>query len=254
LAGGCALNIKWNRSLRESGLARELFVPPFPNDAGSAIGMIACDLFREGGGPLAWSSYLGASLGPELPLAPEWVGKPCGLEQLAALMLNTGDPVVFLAGRAELGPRALGHRSILADPRNVAMRDRLNAIKGREPFRPVAPICIEHRARQIFSPGKRDPFMLFEHRVRDGWAERIPAVIHLDGTARLQTISESDEPQLFELLTHWERISGVPVLCNTSANNSGCGFFPDAASAARWGGCRFIWVEGQLFVRSDRMR
>jgi carbamoyltransferase len=129
------------------------------------------------------------------------------------------------------------------------MRDWLNQIKDRDAYRPVAPICLEHRAAEIFEPGRRDPFMLFEHHVRDPWRVRIPAVLHVDGTARLQTVAATDEPALFEVLTAFDARTGVPVLCNTSANFSGRGFFPDAASAARWGGCKHVWMEGKLYTR-----
>ena len=249
LSGGCALNIKWNRALRASGWVREVWVPPFANDAGSAIGMLASDLFRAGNGALDWNVYLGLALGPDRPPESEWRVEDCNLAQLAALLDVSGEPIVFLRGRAELGPRALGHRSILASARDASMRDRLNQLKDRDPYRPVAPICLEHRAAEIFDPGQRDPFMLFEHDVRAPWCARIPAVLHVDGTARLQTVSAADEPALFELLTAFDARTGVPVLCNTSANFSGRGFFPDAASAARWGRCKHVWAEGKLYTR-----
>lgn len=249
LSGGCALNIKWNRALRASGRVREVWVPPFPNDAGSAIGMLASDLFRAGNGALEWNAYLGPALGPDRPPESEWRVEDCNPAQLAALLDLSGEPIVFLQGRAELGPRALGHRSILASARHASMHDRLNQLKNRDAYRPIAPVCLEHRAAEIFDPGRRDPFMLFEHHVRAPWRARIPAVLHVDGSARLQTVAAADEPALFELLTTFEARTGVPVLCNTSANFSGRGFFPDAASAARWGGCRHVWAEGKLYTR-----
>jgi carbamoyltransferase len=249
LSGGCALNIKWNRALRASGRVREIWVPPFPNDAGSAIGMLASDLFRSGNGALDWNAYLGPPLGPDRPPESEWRAEDCDLVQLAEVLDVSGEPIVFLQDRAELGPRALGHRSILADARDASMRDWLNEIKDRDAYRPVAPICLEHRAAEIFEPGRRDPFMLFEHHVRDPWRVQIPAVLHVDGTARIQTVAAADEPAVFELLTAFDARTGVPVLCNTSANFSGRGFFPDAASAARWGRCKHVWVEGKLYTR-----
>ena len=133
------------------------------------------------------------------------------------------------------------------------MRDRLNQLKGRDAYRPVAPICLEQRAEEIFDPGGRDPHMLFEHRVRPAWLQKIPAVIHVDGSARLQTVAQSDEPLLFQLLTEYEKRTAIPVLCNTSANFPGKGFFPDTASAARWGGCRHVWAEGKLYTRRKKL-
>jgi carbamoyltransferase len=249
LSGGCALNIKWNRALRASERVREVWVPPFPNDAGSAIGMLASDLFRAGNGALDWNAFLGPALGSDRPPESEWRVEDCNVVQLAALLDASDEPIVFLQGRAELGPRALGHRSILASARHASMHDRLNKLKDRDAFRPVAPVCLEHRAAEIFDPGRRDPFMLFEHYVRAPWRTRIPAVLHVDGTARLQTVAAAEEPALFDLLTELDARSGTPVLCNTSANFSGRGFFPDAASAARWGRCRYVWAEGKLYTR-----
>jgi carbamoyltransferase len=158
------------------------------------------------------------------------------------------EPVVVLSGRAELGPRALGNRSILSPATDPAMKNRLNAIKNRADYRPVAPICLVGRAPEVFDPGTPDPFMLFEHRLRSGWAERVPAIVHLDGTARLQTIDEHSDLAAARILTAYAEISGVPVLCNTSANFEGRGFFPDVASAARWGGTRYIWSDGLLYT------
>lgn len=248
--GGCALNIKWNAALRASGLFEDVWVPPFPNDAGSAIGA-ACSEMLARPGPLAvqWELFSGAPLGSTGSVPAGWSRRPASIEDVAALLHESGEPVVVLSGRAELGPRALGHRSILAPATSPAMKDRLNAMKKREAYRPVAPICLEHRAAEVFRPGSRDPYMLFDHHVREAWKERIPAVVHADGTARLQTVDPGNR-LMHELLTAYEERSGIPVLCNTSANLPGCGFFPDAASAMRWGEARYVWADGTLFHSS----
>lgn len=247
IAGGCALNIKWNSLLRATGLFEDIWVPPFPNDSGAAIGTATCEMF-EVGDPLSldWDVYCGPKLTGALPAG--WRREPCDERRLAAVLHQEGQPVVTLSGRAELGPRALGNRSILAPATDPGMKNRLNAIKDRAPYRPVAPICLESRAAEIFTPGNRDPYMLFEHRPRSGWADRIPAVLHLDGTARLQTISPTDGSASARVLAAYAEISGIPVLCNTSANFNGRGFFPDVASAARWGRTRYIWSDGQLYT------
>ena len=250
LVGGCALNIKWNRAIRTSGLVEEVWVPPFPNDSGAAIGAACCGwVARKGLTPIQWSVYSGPALGLG-QVDPEWASRPCTVAQLAAVLHESEEPVVFLSGRAELGPRALGARSILASPRRGAMKNLLNTIKGREDYRPVAPVCLEHRAREVFDPGDRDPYMLFDHVVRRDWASRVPAICHEDGTARVQTVSAADHPVLFELLLEYERRSGVPVLCNTSANWPGKGFFPDVASAVAWGKAPSVWADGKLYARS----
>ena len=229
-------NIKFNARLRESGLFDDVWVPPFPNDSGSAIGAACAEMVRSGG-PLAldWSVFAGPSLQPSTP-ASGWQAQPCPVDELASV-LHSGAPVVVLDGRAELGPRALGHRSILAAATDPAMKDHLNDVKHREHYRPVAPVCLEERAASVFRPGGRDPYMLFDHAVRPEWTARIPAVVHADGTARLQTVG-SDNRLLHSILSAYERIAGVPVLCNTSANLPGRGFFPDTVSAMEWEGPR----------------
>lgn len=251
-AGGCALNIKWNSALREAPDFRDVWVPPFPNDSGSAIGAAVLGRAQQDGlAPLVWNPRLGPELAPSPQLPAGWTASPCAPEELAAILHESGEPVVVLHGRAELGPRALGGRSILAAPVSASMKDELNRVKDREPYRPVAPICLEAEAPEIFAPGTPDPHMLFDHEVRAPWVDRIPAVIHLDGTARLQTVGPDDDGLLFTVLTAYHRLSGVPVLCNTSANLNGHGFFPDVASAAAWGRVARIWSDGTLYRRTD---
>lgn len=250
-AGGCALNIKWNQAIRSAGTFERMWIPPFPNDAGSALGtaccaMMACTPHRA----LQWSVYSGPAFIRNDP-APGWESKACSLAELAALIHSTGEPILFLDGNAELGPRALGNRSILAPATGPSMKDTLNRIKGREGYRPVAPMCLEQHAPEIFDPGAPDPYMLYDHRVRDHWTQRIPAIQHLDGTARLQTVSASDHPRIFELLSEYHALSGVPLLCNTSANFHHKGFFPDLSSATSWGGVDHIWSDGLLFRKTE---
>ncbi len=248
LGGGCALNIKWNSVIRNSGLFRDVWIPPFPNDAGAAIGTAACELFRQGQ-PLAldWDVYSGPRV-TEGELPAGWTSQPCDERQLAELLHTEGEPVVVLSGRAELGPRALGNRSILAPAVDPGMKKRLNDIKHRADYRPVAPLCLTERSGEVFDPGTPDRYMLFDHQMRPGWAERVPAIVHLDGSARLQTIDAGVDCAAARVLVEYERISGIPVLCNTSANLNGSGFFPDVASAARWGRTRYVWSEGTLYT------
>lgn len=250
LTGGCALNIKWNSLLRKRSIVEELWIPPFPNDSGAALGTACCEMFRTGLGPaLRWDVYSGprASIG-DFPTG--WRKQLCDEKGVAHVLFSTGEPVVVLSGRAELGPRALGNRSILAPATDIAMKARLNGIKNRADYRPVAPVCLAARASEVFQPGGSDPYMLFEHDIRPEWADRIPAVIHLDGTARLQTIDESADSSTYPILAAYEDLSGIPVLCNTSANFEGRGFFPDVASAARWGGAQYIWSAGYLYTNT----
>ncbi|MGW7754503.1 carbamoyltransferase N-terminal domain-containing protein [Streptomyces violaceusniger] len=254
LSGGCALNIKWNSAIRASGLFDDVWVPPFPNDSGSALGTATAKMItQDSATALAWDVYAGPELGAGTPGAGlGWMPEPCDAAQLARQIHEDSLVVVVLNGRAELGPRALGNRSILAAATRAQMKRRLNDIKRREEYRPVAPICLEDRAPAIFDPGTPDPYMVFDHRVRSGWVDRIPAVVHLDGTARLQTVNHGQNPLVAELLTEYEKLSGLPLLCNTSANHLGKGFFPDVASAAEWDGVDAIWSDSILYRKAAR--
>jgi carbamoyltransferase len=250
LAGGCGLNIKWNSAIRASGLFEAVWAPPFPNNSGAAIGAAAAaHLAHVGFSALDWSVYAGPALPPAgHAVHAGWRSRRCDAAELAGL-LEAGAVVALLSGRAEIGPRALGNRSIVAAPVDAAMRDRLNYIKRREAYRPIAPVCLKDRAPEIFDPGCEDPYMLFEHRLHPEWAARIPAVVHIDGSARVQTVERGDDSMIARLLVEYERLTGVPVLCNTSANRPGRGFFPDLPSVLAWGEVDHVWYDGLLFER-----
>ena len=197
---------------------------------------------------LDWSVYSG----PELiknDAGSKWEKKKCTVTSLAQILHNENEPVVVLQGRAELGRRALGNRSIIAPAVSKKMQDILNKVKKREEYRPISPICLENRAKEVFDSGTRDPFMIFDHYAKKEWKDKIPAVVHIDGTARLQTVAKGDNPVIYELLEEYEKLSRVPVLCNTSANLWGKGFFADVRSAANWGKVNYIWSEGKLYSK-----
>lgn len=128
--------------------------------------------------------------------------------------------MIFLAARAETGPRALGSRTIPAAATSAGMRDHLNDIKLREHFRPVAPICLEDRAPDILSPGRRILTCCLIIRLGAEWLDKVPAVVHLDGSARLQTIGRVSQHQVSELLVEYEKLTGIPLLCNTRVPTS----------------------------------
>jgi carbamoyltransferase len=141
-------------------------------------------------------------------------------EEIAALLAQ--DKVIgWFQGRMEFGPRALGARSILASPLSATMQARLNEIKDREDFRPVAPVVLEEEAGAWFVGASSSPFMLFVYDVAPDKADRIPAVRHVDGTARIQTINRTQHPLYYDLLAAFHRRTGVPVLVNTSFNTRG---------------------------------
>jgi carbamoyltransferase len=250
LTGGCALNIKWNRQIRESGVCSAVWVPPFPNDAGSAIGAACCQLFASGQSAfIDWDVYLGPRL-DSFARRDGWRPARCSVDELAVRLDVIGDPVLVLNGRAELGPRALGNRSLIAPAVHAEMRDLVNRVKSREEYRPVAPVCLEEEVAEVFSPGVPDPYMLFDQTVRESWRSRVPAICHVDGTARVQTVTSRSNSVLHELLSVYRRRTGIPLLCNTSANFPGRGFFPDPGAAMDWGQVTTIWSEGTLYERA----
>jgi carbamoyltransferase len=261
ITGGCALNIKWNSGIRNSRLFEAVWVPPFPNDSGSAIGTACCEMILvDRITMLDWSVYSGPRVNlcdnGELPPAGEdnYVPYDCSIERLAEILYKYDEPVVFLNESAELGPRALGNRSILAPAVSPAMKKRLNDMKNREAYRPVAPLCLEEYAPSIFTPGSADPYMLFEHFVKQSWKDKIPAICHLDGSARLQTVNNNENHTIYALLSAYYTISGIPLLCNTSANYNGSGFFPDVASAQKWNKANLIWNNQVLYIKKDAIR
>jgi carbamoyltransferase len=139
-----------------------------------------------------------------------------------AKLLAEGKVFGWFQGRSEFGPRALGNRSILGDPRRPEMKDILNKrVKFRQAFRPFAPIVRYERANEIFVGEDESPFMLRAKQVRAEWKDRIPAVVHVDGTARVQTVRREQNERMYDLLTEFEKLTGVPVLVNTSFNIKG---------------------------------
>jgi carbamoyltransferase len=148
--------------------------------------------------------------------------RPDDVADAVAEILAADGIVAWFQGGSEFGPRALGHRSLLANPCHEANLERLNDVKGREQFRPVAPMVTLERASELFTRGPiPSPYMLFTHDVRPEWQPRIPAVVHVDGTARAQTVDRRDEPLMAAVIDAFERRTGVPVLVNTSLNTAG---------------------------------
>jgi len=230
MAGGVALNCVANSRLAAQGPFEHIWVQPAAGDSGTALGgalQAAADA-GERAAPMP-----GAALGrgwTEQELAA-WLDtarwpyeRPAGITALAdevAQVLAADGVVAWFAGRSEYGPRALGHRSLLASPARRDMLTKLNDVKGREQFRPVAPMIRLDRAGEVFDGPLPSPYMLFVHRVRPEWADRIPAVVHVDGTARAQTVDPADEPEVAALLAAFERRTGLPCLVNTSLNTAG---------------------------------
>ena len=227
LAGGVALNCVANARLHREGPFEELWVQPAAGDAGTALGA-ALHVARELGDrprPMATAALGRGWDDDEIEAWLEAAALPYErvddvAEEVAAVLADDG-VVAWFQGRAEFGPRALGHRSLLADPRRAENVERLNMVKGREQFRPVAPMVLEERAGEIFSGRLPSPHMLFTHEVAPEWRQRIPAVVHVDGSARIQTVDGAAESLVARMLSAFERRTGVPVVVNTSLNTAG---------------------------------
>ena len=228
MAGGVALNCVANSRLWRDGPFERIWVQPAAGDSGTALGAALQIAHELGDSPAPMhSAALGrswddAGLAERLTSADVSFERPDDIADTVAEALAANQVVAWFQGRSEFGPRALGHRSLLADPRSHANLEKLNDIKGREQFRPVAPMVLAERAAEIFEDGPiPSPFMLFTHRVRPGWAERIPAVVHVDGTARIQTVDRVQEPLMARCLESFEDRTAVPVVVNTSLNTAG---------------------------------
>jgi carbamoyltransferase len=227
MAGGVALNCVANSRLHSEGPFDEIWVQPAAGDSGTALGAalhIAAALGDEIApmpGAALGREWPDAELERELRTARLPYERPDDVGDAVAEVLAANGIVAWFQGRSEYGPRALGHRSLLAHPGRAENLERLNDVKGREQFRPVAPMVLEERAAEIFAGPLPSPYMLFVHRVAPEWRERIPAVVHVDGTARIQTVSERDEPLVARMLEAFERRTGLPVVVNTSLNTAG---------------------------------
>lgn len=222
IAGGCGLNCDWNTKWRESGIFSDVFVPPVANDSGSAIGTaIDAQWHCTGEAKIEWDVYSGLSFDASAPAdLSRYDVRDVSILEIAT-MLERGLILGWVTGRYEVGPRALGNRSILAAPFHEATRVRLNNIKQREQFRPIAPACLESDAADWFDCTTASPYMLYTFRAT---TDALAAVTHVNGTARLQTVTATSNARLHDLLVAFKERTGYGVLCNTSLNFSGKGF------------------------------
>jgi carbamoyltransferase len=228
LAGGVALNCVANSRIYAEGPFEQVWVQPAASDSGTALGG-ALAVARDLGD--VTEPMPGADLGRGwtdeeieawLTTAAIDYERPHDVADAVAEVLASNGIVAWFQGRSEYGPRALGHRSLLAHPGYPANLERMNNVKGREQFRPVAPMVLAERAGEIFGRGPiPSPYMLFVHDVAPEWRDRIPTVTHVDGTARIQTVDRRDEPLVARMLECFERRTGLPVVVNTSLNTAG---------------------------------
>lgn len=238
LTGGYALNCPSNSRMVDEFGFKGLLTPPCPNDSGQALGLGLLGLFSIGLLPEAefvlGSAYLGRPIRDLESAAEEfapWIEEDSPFDPERFVEDVTAGLVAWVGGAAEVGPRALGHRSLLADPRSAAAKDALNEVKGRQWWRPVAPIVLAEHASKWFETDRESPFMLETAQIRADRARLLPAVAHLDGSARLQTLSRAADPALHDAIQAFEKATGVPVLCNTSLNDKGEPIVDTAAEA-----------------------
>ena len=230
MAGGCALNPPANLLVATRAGFDEVFIQPAAGDNGACLGAALVVHHRAAGIAPRWTmrdAFLGPDIGDAgaeeavraAGLAAE---RPADLEAAAADLLAAGKVIGWARGRMEYGPRALGHRSILADPRTAAMLERVNhRVKQREGFRPLAPVVRAEDQGQFVDEPVPSPYMLLTFPVKESARRRIPAVVHADGSARMQTVTEEQEPSLHRLLGLFGERAGVPCLMNTSFNRRG---------------------------------
>jgi len=234
IAGGVGLNCVANgRIAREAGFDN-IWIQPASGDDGVAIGCAYyghLEIQKKRRSFVMNHAYLGIAYSDQdvhdatqrgvarLETITTLSKDICGE---TAKLLSEGHVLGWFQGRSEFGPRALGNRSILADPRTAEMKDKLNKqVKHRQAFRPFAPVVLAERANEIFEGEDESPFMLLAKNVRPEWRDKIPAIVHVDGTARVQTIRQETNERLYRLLKEFDALTGVPVLINTSFNVKG---------------------------------
>ena len=234
MAGGVALNCVMNSRLRDRGPFKNIWVQPAAGDSGTSLGAaLWVDLVER--------DMVGENIEREYQMDHVFLGPEYNEKEIedflrqsmisyrrldnvydeVAEMLEDGKVIAWYQGRMEFGPRALGSRSLLASPISPTMKDRLNFIKSREDFRPVAPVVLEEEAPNWFKNASVSPYMLFIYDVVEDKADKIPTVRHVDGTARIQTINRQQNPAYYDLIKAFQKRTGVPVLVNTSLNTLG---------------------------------
>ena len=234
IAGGVALNCVANgRVARESGF-ENVWIQPAAGDDGIAIGCAYygwVEILKQRRNFVMDHAYVGrrysddevvkAASKPLVRVQTTQI-KSDNIARDTAKLLADQKVIGWFQDRSEFGPRALGNRSLIADPRKPEMKDILNSrVKHRQPFRPFAPIVLYERAKEVFEGEEDSPFMLIAKNVRPEWRDKIPAIVHVDGTARVQTVREATNPALYRLLKEFDALTGVPVLINTSFNVKG---------------------------------
>jgi carbamoyltransferase len=238
VSGGFALNCPTNSRLMDEFGFRGLLVPPCADDSGQVLGLGLMGLYQSGmfqardfilasafhGSPLRDSETALREFSP-------WIKSISDFSSEQFVRDISSSVVAWVDGEAEVGPRALGHRSLLGDPRTVKTKDRLNSVKQRQWWRPVAPIVMSAHAAEWFELSRPSPYMLEVAQVRKEMRAKVPAIVHLDGSARLQVLDPGIDLRLNDALGAFWRATGIPMLCNTSLNDKGEPIVDTAAEA-----------------------
>jgi carbamoyltransferase len=258
VSGGFALNCPANSRLMDDLGFRGLLVPPCANDSGQALGLGLMGLLQAGAFRSAdfrlGSAYYGnpvRDVAIALAEFEPWIEETSGFSPEQFVHDVCCSVVAWVDGEAELGPRALGHRSLLGDPRSAEVKNRLNEVKQRQWWRPVAPVVLDAHAARWFDQSRPSPYMLEVTQVFDHLAARVPAIVHLDGSARHQVLEQATNPRLYQALEAFRAATGVPMLCNTSLNDKGEPIVDTAAEALNFcvrKGIKVIYLEGRRVV------
>lgn len=227
ISGGCGLNCNWNSNLKNSGIFSDVFIPPVTNDSVQAIGKaIEAQYYYTGNAKINWSPYTGEEFIYDVGVDMEMCDN-----SFVAHLLARGKVLAWVQDKYEIGPRALCNRSLIAAPFKSEMHSRLNKIKQRESYRPIAPVVIEEDVNKYFDWDEESPYMLHFAKVK---SEELCAITHVDETARLQTVNPVQNSKMYTLLKEFEKQTGFPILCNTSLNFKGRGFINKMSDLLRY--------------------
>ena len=262
LAGGFALNCPTNSAILDKYKFKSFQIPPCATDTGIAMGIglggFYKQIFEERVKVNLSSAYYGEGCGDYTVLKEKYPDDIVSIKEVAmskfAELLNSGEILIWLNGKAEIGPRALGNRSLIGDSRSVSVKDKLNVIKKRQWWRPVAPIIMDEHGKNYFKNYRSTYNMLLNLFTKEEMVDKIPAVVHHDNSARVQSVSFKSNPALYELLSEFNKLTGVPVLCNTSLNDAGepiINHIDEAIKFAKNKGLKYVCVEGRYLIEMN---
>ncbi|MBB6022755.1 hypothetical protein HNR77_003854 [Paenibacillus sp. JGP012] len=256
LSGGYALNCPSNTSVMNKYKFKGFIAPPCVNDSGISLGMGLYAFFNKLG-KINFSlghAYYGDKCTNEESVFDEYshyIDSITIMDPREAAEDIINHPILWFNGRAEIGPRALGNRSILADPRRIEHKDKLNEIKQRQWWRPVAPIVMKERVSEWFETDYTSPFMLHAFKLIEDRKVQVPGILHLDGSSRVQTLDRSHNSLLYNVLEQFNEITDVPIICNTSLNDRGepiCNTIQEALNFALRKKMGVAYVNGKRIV------